>query len=398
MSRLKKILIITFAISIIVNTSVSAQSNNLAQTPPMGWMSWYTFIDNINEELIMEVADAMVSSGLRDAGYDMIQLDDGWMAMSRDENGCMFANKTRFPNGLKFLGDYLHERGLKFGIYASSGHETCEGYPGSYNHEEIDANTFAKWGVDYLKYDACGDREGLIDKVLYKKMSDALIATGRPILYEICIYYSKETHLWGGEYGNMWRTGGDIVSWIKTTTPPVTYKNWYANLQQVIGKSNYAGSGHWNDPDNLIVGYPRNNQQTFEEQKAQFSFWSLISAPLMLSVDVRKMSPEIKSILLNQEVIAINQDKAGIQGNRIKSDDKHEVWIKKLEDGSKAFILFNKQDVSSKLNFNISDLKMNGNLIFRDLWAHKNIKLDSNLFTPVVAPHGVVMIKVSKIK
>ena len=396
MKEFQRIIIVVIILINPSNTSVKAQSTNLAQTPPMGWMSWYTFIDNINEELIMEIADSMASSGLRDAGYNIVQLDDGWMAMSRDKEGRMYADTVRFPHGLKYLADYIHDRGLKFGIYASSGRETCEGYPGSYNHEEIDAETFAEWGVDYLKYDACGDREGLNDKVLYRKMREALDATGRPILYEVCIYYSSDTHLWAGEIGNMWRTGGDIVSWIKTTTPPVTYKNWYANLNQVIGKEDYAGKGHWNDPDNLIVGYPRNNQQSFEEQKAQFSFWSLIAAPLLLSVDVRSMSDEVKSILLNSEVIAINQDEAGIQGERIKSDENHEVWTKSLSDGSKAIILFNKKDNSTELTFNLSDLNLAGRYKVRDLWENAEKGMITNSYSSMVAPHGVVMIKISK--
>ncbi len=398
MKKVRKLVIVGFVLINVANTSIRAQSDILAQTPPMGWMSWYTFIDNINEELIMEVADSMVSTGLRDAGYNILQLDDGWMAMSRDNEGRMYADPVRFPHGLKFLADYIHDRDLKFGIYASSGKETCEGYPGSYNHEKIDAETFAEWGVDYLKYDACGDRKGLSDKKLYRKMSDALKATGRPILFEICIYYSSETHLWGGEIGHMWRTGGDIVSYIKTTTPEVTYKNWYENLNQITGKEDYAGKGRWNDPDNLIVGYPRNNKQTFEEQKAQFSFWSLIAAPLILSVDARSMSDEVKSILLNSEVIAINQDEEGIQGKRLKSDDDHEVWIKHLSDGSKAIILFNKKDSSSEVTFYLSDIHETGQYVVRDLWEHDNKGIITDSYSSIAAPHGVVMIRISKRK
>jgi len=390
-----KLLILVITLISLVNTSCRTQQDIIAPIPPMGWMSWYTFIDDINEELIIEVADAMVSTGLRDAGYNLLQLDDGWMAMERDKEGRQFADKERFPRGMKFLGDYLHARDLKLGIYSSAGTETCEKYPGSFGYEEIDAKTYAEWGVDYLKYDACGEKEGKTDKELYLKMSKALKATGRPILYEVCIFYSDTNHLWAGEVGDMWRTGGDIVKYIKTT-PEVTWQNWYENLYQVVGKEDYAGNGNWNDPDNIIVGYPRNNKQTWEEQKSQFSFWSLIAAPMLLSVDVRSLTPEIESIILNKEVIAISQDKAGIQGKIIKSDDNHEVWAKNLEDGSKAVIMFNKKDTDSELTFSLSDVNETGNYKVRDLWEHADKGIMTDSYSSMAAPHGVVMIKISE--
>lgn len=405
MKRLQLKLTIIFFTFILTNVTIACNKSTksdsnvseeqvLAPTPPMGWMSWYTFIDQIDEKLIMEVADSMVSSGLRDLGYDLLQLDDGWMANERDENGRQYANKARFPHGMKYLADYLHERGLKLGIYSSAGATTCAGYPGSYNFESIDAQTYAEWGIDYLKYDACGDTEGHTFKELNYKMTSALKATGRPILYEICIFSSEETHLWGGEIADMWRTGGDIVKHIENN-PVVTYENWYENLHQVVGKEKYAGNGHWNDPDNLIVGYPRNNKQTFEEQKAQFSFWSLVAAPLMLSCDVRNMSPETKSIIFNKEVIAVSQDKAGIQGRRIESDQNHELWMKELSDGSKVVILFNKKDVHSELSFRLEKIGYEGKVFSRDLWKHINKEITSGSFSEIVAPHGVVMLKVS---
>jgi len=278
-------------------TSVWAQENELALTPPMGWSSWYPFVDTINENKIMETADAMVSGGLRDAGYTILQLDDGWMAKTRDSEGRQVADKQRFPHGMKFLADYLHDRGLKLGIYSSAGATTCAGYPGSYNHEEKDAKTYVGWGIDYLKYDACGKKDGHSDKELFTRMSNALKATGRPILFNLCIFYSDITHLWGGALGNTWRTGGDIVKFIEKN-PAVTYDNWYSTLEtQVLGKEKFAGPGHWNDPDNLIVGYARNNKQSFAEQQAQFSFWSLLVAPLFLGNDVRNMPEEIKNII-----------------------------------------------------------------------------------------------------
>ena len=206
--------ILNLIIFCLISFTMTAKSSELAATPPMGWMTWYTFIDNINEKLIIDVADSMISSGLRDAGYNLIQLDDGWMAKNRDQEGRQYADTDRFPNGIKYLADYLHARGFKLGIYSSNGTQTCAGYPGSYNHEEIDAKTYAEWGVDYLKYDACGEKEGHSDKELNEKMLRAIKQTGRPMLYEVCVFNSNETHLWAFKIANMWRTGGDIVKWI----------------------------------------------------------------------------------------------------------------------------------------------------------------------------------------
>ncbi|RNI35797.1 glycoside hydrolase family 27 protein [Hanamia caeni] len=375
-------------------SSIKAQQNGLALTPPMGWSSWYPFVDTINEKKIMETADAMVSTGLRDLGYTILQLDDGWMAKTRDENGRQFADKKRFPHGLKFLADYLHARGLKLGIYSSAGATTCAGYPGSYGHEELDAKTYASWGIDYLKYDACGNKEGHSDKELFTRMGNALKATGRPVIFNLCIFYSDTTHLWGAALGNTWRTGGDIVKFIEKN-PEVTYQNWYSTLEtQVLGKEKYAGPGHWNDPDNLIVGYARNNKQTLAEQQAQFSFWSLLAAPLFLGNDVRNMPPEIKKIITNKEVIAINQDKEGKQGTRIVSEKNYEIWVKPLSDEAKAVILFNKTNSSLKIQLKKNDLDMQGKLKMRDLWRHANQGLLKKSFTAKVAPHGVVMLKI----
>ena len=388
-----------FIIALVINSnrdSFYAQQDDLALTPPMGWSSWYPFVDTINEKKIMETADAIVSSGLRDAGYTILQLDDGWMAKVRDENGRQFADKTKFPRGMKFLADYLHERGLKLGIYSSAGATTCAGYPGSYGHEELDAKTYADWGIDYLKYDACGKKEGHSDKELFTRMGNALKGTGRPIIFNLCIFYSDTTHLWGPALGNTWRTGGDIVKFIEKN-PEVTYDNWYSTLQtQVLGKEKYAGPGHWNDPDNLIIGYARNNRQTLAEQQAQFSFWALLSAPLFLGNDVRYMPGEIKKIITNSEVIAVNQDKEGRQGTRIISEENYEVWMKPLSDGAKAVVIFNKTNSTANIKLNRSDIGMQGKLKVRDLWEHASKGSFKKHFSADVPPHGVVMIKVSQ--
>ena len=384
--------IIALAFIVSISFAAKAQDKPITSTPPMGWMSWFPFIDKINEKKIMEVADAMVKSGLRDAGYKLLQLDDGWMAAKRDKEGRQYADTSRFPHGMKYLADYLHARGLKIGIYSSNGTQTCAGYPGSYNHEEFDAKTYASWGIDYLKYDACGEKENHTDRELHTRMSKALRATGRPIMFEICIFSSGDTHLWGAEIADMWRTGGDIVKFIERT-PEVTYKNWYENLDQVVGKENYAGNGHWNDPDNLIVDYPRNNKQTYEEQKAQFSLWSVVSAPLILGNDVRNMSEATKQILLNREIIAVDQDKATKPGSRVISDDKKEIWVKSLNDGSKAVVIFNKQDTEATLSLNFKYINATKKAKIRDLWSHSDKGTFTDAYSAKIAPHGVVMIK-----
>lgn len=371
-----------------------AQGNGLALTPPMGWSSWYPFVDTINEKKIMQTADAMVSSGLRDAGYTILQLDDGWMAKVRDAQARQYADTIRFPHGMKFLADYLHDRGLKLGIYSSAGATTCAGYPGSFNHEEIDAKTYAAWGIDYLKYDACGKKDNQSDKALFTRMSQALKNTGRPIIFNLCIFYNKDTHLWGGALGNTWRTGEDIVQFIERN-PEVTYNNWYHTLQtQVLGKEEHAGPGHWNDPDNLIVGYARNNRQTLDEQRAQFSFWALLAAPLFLGNDVRAIPKGIKKIITNAEVIAVNKDKDGKQGTRVMNENNFEVWLKPLSNGSKAVVLFNKTTEPLTISIKWSDINQTGKFKVRDLWKHKNRGVHKQGFSAIVPPHGASMIKI----
>ena len=393
--------IIVYSLLIIITGCLSPKKqitgkSSLALTPPMGWSSWYPFVDTINEQKIMETADAMVSSGLRDAGYTYLQLDDGWMAKTRDANNRQFADTTRFPRGMKFLADYLHARGLKLGIYSSAGATTCAGYPGSYDHEVTDAKTYDEWGIDYLKYDACGNKEGHSDKELFNRMGQALKATGRPILFNMCIFYSDTTHRWAQGLGHTWRTGGDIVKHIEKD-PDVTYLNWYENLQtQVLGKEDFAGPGHWNDPDNLIIGYARNNKQTWEEQKAQFSFWALLSAPLFLGNDVRNMNDDIKNILMNKEVIAINQETAGKPGTRIINKETYEVWKNTLKNGHKVLLIFNKknEDATIQVDWTAAGEKSGFNV--RDLWDHSDKGFFENSYVANVSPHGVSMIRLSK--
>lgn len=389
---MKKACLLLFAFSVINADCFSQVRSALAQTPPMGWSSWYPFVDTINEQKILETADALVRSGLRDCGYTILQLDDGWMADERDANGHQYANKDRFPHGLKYLADYLHERKLKLGIYSSAGEKTCAGYPGSFGHEEEDAKTWAAWGIDYLKYDACGNKDGKSDQELFHKMAAALRSTGRPIIFNICIFYSDSTHRWAQDIGNSWRTGGDIVKHIERN-PEVSYLNWYETLQtQVLGKEAAAGPGHWNDPDNLIIGYARNNQQTLAEQQAQMSFWSLLSAPLVLGNDVRQLDPNIKAIISNPAVIAVDQDPLGKQGTRILNSDSLELWTKEVMNGD-VFLLFNKKNQAIDIDLPVSELKMPMNFRATNLWSNEKMRIHKRLKRNL-DPHAVLMIRV----
>ena len=271
----------------------------------MGWNTWNKFACNINEELIKNTIDALNSSGLLEAGYKYINLDDCWQK-SRDENGTIIPDYDAFPNGIKPLVDYAHSKGLLFGLYSDAGEYTCAGRPGSLGYEEIDAQTYAEWGVDYLKYDNCYNKK-ISSLERYPKMRDALNRTGRPIFYSLCQWGEEDIATWGKEVGNSWRTTGDIND------------NWNSmlNIIDINDKSyQYAGPGGWNDPDMLEVG---NEGMTISEYKTHFSLWAISKAPLLIGCDITKMKEEIKDILTNPEVIAVNQDALGEQGRKIKS-------------------------------------------------------------------------------
>lgn len=372
---------------------VFALDNGVGKTPPMGWNSWNHFrCHDIDEQAIKETADAMVENGMKDAGYEYIVVDDCWQAFSRDENGNLQGNPDRFPSGIKALVDYVHERGLKFGIYAAPGSETCamywDNYPakeiGSFGHEKQDAKQFAKWGIDYLKYDWCraDETNDLELSTAFKKMRDALEETGRPILYSI--HPEPEGEAWT-PIANMWRTTSDINdSWSSVMTI----------LDQQVGLYKYAGPGHWNDPDMLEVG---NGGMTSTEYRAHFSLWSILSAPLLAGNDLRDMSDTTKEILTNKEVIAIDQDAAGVQGHKIKDDGDHEVWMKPLENGDRAVVLLNRGADKATMSVDAKKLglKPASTYVFRDLWSHKETTL-SNKIDASVPSHGVAMFRVSR--
>jgi len=359
-------------------------SNGLAKTPPMGWNSWNLFASRINDKTVREIADAMVASGMRDAGYVYVNLDDTWEGL-RDAQGNLGSN-NKFPD-MKALADYVHSKGLKLGIYSSPGPRTCAEYPASYGHEEQDARTFAAWGIDYLKYDWCGARMIYSDAELqpiYQKMGDALLKSGRPIVYSLCEYGNGKVEQWGAKVdGNLWRTTGDISD------------NWSSmihNIELQAPTAPYAGPGHWNDPDMLEIG---NGHMSDDEYRTHMSLWALTAAPLLAGNDIRSMTPAIKGILLNREVIAVDQDALGKQASPVKNGDL-EMWVKPLADGAVAVGVVNMGSAEAAATVKASDLGLSAKgSVARDLWSHTNISFRDGAYSARVPSHGVLMLRVS---
>jgi alpha-galactosidase len=366
----------------------SALDNGLAKTPPMGWNSWNKFACNVSEDLIRSMADAVVSSGMRDVGYQYVVIDDCWQ-VSRDKDGNIIADPQRFPHGMKALGDYIHSKGLKFGIYSDAGTLTCQKRPGGRGYEFQDARQYAAWGVDYLKYDWC-NHSTQDSAASYSIMRDALLASGRPIVFSLCEWGSTKPWLWAPEVGNLWRTGGDIGDVFESPKEGLGVVNILDHNAELYS---YAGPGHWNDPDMLEVG---NGGMTNTEYQAHFSLWAILAAPLMAGNDLRSMSLEIHDILANKDVIAIDQDPLGQQGRRVHKDGDLEVWARPLQDGSRAVVLFNRGKESSTIAANWADLGYPAHVraTVRDLWQHKDIGAFTEKFSTSVPSDGVVMITV----
>ena len=358
--------------------------NGLAKTPPMGWNSWNLFQGRVDDQTVRSIADAMVSSGMRDAGYGYVNIDDTWEGV-RDAAGNMQTNH-KFPD-MKALADYVHSKGLKLGIYSGPGPRTCAGYPGSYGHEEQDARTFAAWGIDYLKYDWCSAATIYKDAQLqpvYQKMGDALAATGRPIVYSLCEYGRGGVEKWSPEVGgNLWRTTDDIRD---------EWSSMIGNVEEQVHTAPYAGPGHWNDPDMLEIG---NGHMTDEEYRTHMSLWALVAAPLLAGNDVRNMTAATREILLNKEVIAIDQDPLGKQASPVKNGDL-ETWIKPLADGSVAVGVINLGAAEAQASIHARDLNL-GSAVknARDLWKHHDVKFTGETYTAAVPSHGVLLLRVS---
>ena len=357
-----------------------ALENGVARTPPMGWNSWNKFGCGISDALVRATADAMVSSGMQAAGYQYINIDDCWSLTTRDASGNLQADPVKFPNGIKAVADYVHSKGLKFGIYGDRGSSTCAGYPGSYGHEVQDANTFAAWGVDYLKYDNCaivGDMQTDLTN-----MRNALSATGRPIVFSLSTWWMSLPTF--PDIGNLWRTTGDITD---------SFSSVMGNIDTNNNTAQYAGPGHWNDPDMLEVG---NGGMTDTEYRAHFGMWAIVAAPLIAGNDLRSMSAATLSILTAPEVIAIDQDALGVQGIKVTDNGSGlQVWSKTLTGtNTKAVALLNRSASTANMTVNWSDIGLSGSATVRDLWARADLGSFSGSYTASVPSHGIVLVKV----
>ncbi|MEO5910774.1 MAG: glycoside hydrolase family 27 protein [Pelobium sp.] len=377
---------------------------DLALTPPMGWNSWNKFACNIDEKLIREIADDIVKSGMKDAGYTYINLDDCWHG-DRDSLGFIHPDPVRFPSGMKALADYVHSKGLKIGIYSDAGSQTCGGRPGSRGYEFQDAMTYANWGIDYLKYDWC-NTEGLKAEGAYKTITAALKRAGRPIVLSICEWGNDKPWLWAKNIGHLWRTTGDIYNCFDCINDHGSWKSW--GVMQILDKQEglrqYAGPGHWNDPDMLEIG---NGKLTPAEDRAHFSMWSMIAAPLMAGNDLRSMEQRTIDVLTNREVIAINQDSLGIQGLKHEVKDSVEFWLKPLKDGSWAICYLNRSTETKKFTINWNELNVNDEVAkrqfipkekvynMRNLWTKKNIGKTTKNMNVSLEGHDVLMLRLS---
>jgi alpha-galactosidase len=367
--------------------------NGVARTPPMGWNSWNKFAcKDINEQVVRASADAIASNGMKDAGYQYVVIDDCWQT-GRDAAGNIIADPQKFPSGIKALADYVHSKGLKFGIYTDAGTKTCAGRPGSMGHEYQDAQQYANWGVDYLKEDWCSTLPGQDSESSYTLMRNALAATGRPIVFSICEWGSTKPWLWSVPVGNMWRATGDIQDCWSCK------KTWGGSgFLEIIDLMDplysYAGPGHWNDADMLEIG---NGGMTTEEYRAHFSLWAIFSAPLLAGNDLEHMTPDTREILLNKEVIAIDQDPMGIQGHRVQKAGDLEVWSKQLADGGRAVALLNRSDKAATISADWRNIGYPATLpaAVRDLWAHKDLARHTGSFSTEVPGHAVVMVRIT---
>ena len=376
--------------------TAASTPSQVALTPPMGWNSWNYFAERVTDKDIRDSADQIVATGMKDAGYVFVNIDDTWEG-ERDANGVLHTN-AKFPD-MKALVDYVHSKGLKIGIYSSPGPRTCGGYEGSLGHEEQDAKMYAEWGIDYLKYDLCsfneevmlkqapGDSAGQLRLMIaaYSKMDKALKSTGRPIVYSLCQYGWDAAWEWAPSVGgNLWRTTDDIDSkWDRIAV---------IGFGQA-GLEKYSGPGHWNDPDMLEVG---NGELTLPENRSHFSLWAILAAPLLAGNDLPHMKPEIKAILTNRDVIAIDQDRLGEQGARAYTDGEVEVWTRHLAGGALAIAVFNTGSPrysTHPFHLSLRKLGLKDSQAGKDLWTGKTVELTDNMPFELTS-HDVLLVRV----
>jgi alpha-galactosidase len=392
-------------LSLLLTSAWAQKFPGLADTPPMGWNSWNKFGCDISEKLIRETADAMVKSGLRDAGYVYINLDDCWHG-ERDANGFIQADLVRFPSGIKVLADYIHSKGLKIGIYSDAGAYTCGKRPGSQGHEYQDALQYARWGIDYLKYDWCNTGEGKAQRnprEAYATMRDAIRAAGRPMILSICEWGDNKPWEWAGDVGHLWRTTGDITHCWECEEGHGSWKSLGVLnvLDRQEGLRKYAKPGQWNDPDMLEVGL----LPTQGENRAHFSMWAMLAAPLIFGADIPTMPAEVRNILANRDVIAVDQDPLGIEGFAFIKERDVEYWAKPLANGDWAIALLNRSDVPKKIlhawrKHRIDDDISGRNADFsksvydvRDLWAGRAAGTTETPLNVTIPGRDIVMLR-----
>ncbi|HEX5840327.1 MAG TPA: glycoside hydrolase family 27 protein [Anaerolineales bacterium] len=378
----------------------------LAATPPLGWNSWNTFGHAINETIVRETADTLISTGLRDLGYNYIVIDDCWSIKDRrDGNGDLIPDPEKFPSGMKALAEYVHDRGFKLGIYSDAAEKTCAGYPGSLGFEDQDAKLWASWGIDFLKYDYC--HAPLFDQAIaierYTRMGEALRNSGREFLYSLCEWGNQAPHLWGRQAGgHMWRVSGDVVdSWVNLQKP-----NWQplgidTSIDIAAEVHAYGGPGGWNDLDMLVVGLKGKGQvggtgMSFIEYQTHMSLWVMACSPLMIGCDVRRMDSETASLLTNREVLAVNQDPLGIPASRVKQIGSCDLWTKRLADGSTAVAVINRGSRTEEVTVKARDIGLlDTPKLARDLWAEQDMADFKTSLPLQVAAHQTILLKVS---
>ena len=371
-------------------------------TPPMGWNSWNTFGENINEKMIFETADVMAESGLRDKGYEYLVIDDCWSLRERDENDRLVPDPGKFPHGMKAVADYVHSKGLNFGMYSCAGNMTCAGYPGSYEHEFIDAETFASWDVDFLKYDYCYHSPILHGKYLYRRMGLALENCGRDILFSACSWGADETHEWIKETGaSMWRSTGDIFD---------TWDSVKDLVAQQEKLHPYNGVGCFNDMDMLIVGMHGKGNVGLAgcsdvQYQTHYALWAFLGSPLMIGCDIRRMTPATKEILTNKDVIAINQDIECRGPYCIKqwnNPDNVFSLVKPLANGDYAIGMFNFGDRAGEMSLQFWDIGLPAasgrGLSVYDCWKHEELGTFTERFVTTVEPHGCAVLRAKVVK